>query len=432
MYSAATVLLLALAPGASAFNGVPFQNSASVRHESRLSMSSDGAESDRRAFLSRASGLALGGAGSILLGKPAPSEATVYFDPAMYGDQELRVAAVDSLRESVRRAVIQDPTIAPYFYELALLDGLSYNTKTKAGGPDGRVISLVLSSKEKTPEVLGLQKAANALIDASIKLKKYTAITIADAVAIGGQEAIESVGGPRLSVQLGRTDALKGSTPSTLPIDLLSGAVPKEQVAQIFRDAGLTEREMTALLGCLLTLRLAQKGRAGQDWKSSQRGQFVERGKIGRMSDYKRLTDEDIAEMEADDDEDEGSELTDNEDYYIAETFGSKDQVFGQGIGKGITEKNFNVFLAQLNEVSAKKKGAKGNTADFGWIGDLLLDKENPTSQAWVNKYGQSVLSYNKDLGIAYGAVTQLGAEFTGGKYENLLKNKPRKSLSDD
>jgi hypothetical protein len=61
-----------------------------------------------------------------------------------------------------------------------------------------------------------------------------------------------------------------------------------------------------------------------------------------------------------------------------------------------------------------------------------LLDNENPTAQSWVNKYGSSNLSYLKDLGIAYNAVTQLGGEFTGGKYENLLKNKPRKTLNDD
>lgn len=432
MFAAAALFLLALAPSASAFSAVPLTSGSGVRHETGIAMTpSDGDSDDRRAFLAKASGLALGGAG-LLLGGAEPSSATVYMDPAMYGDQELRVAAVDSLRESVRRAVIQEPGLAPYFYELALLDGLSYDAKTKAGGPDGRVVSLVLSSKEKTPYVEGLQKAANTLIESAIKLKKYTAITIADAVAIGGEEAIESVGGPRLSIQLGRTDAPKGSAPSTVPIGLLSGSVPGAEVSQVFRDAGLTEREMTALLGCVLTLRLAQKGRASQDWKASQRGRSVERGKIGRMSDFKRLTDEDIADMEADDELNQSSELEDNEDVYIADTFGSKDQVFGQGVGQGMTEKNFNKFLVQLNDISAKKKGVKGSTADFGWIGELLLDKENPTSQAWVNKYGQSVLIYNKDLGIAYGAVTQLGAEFTGGKYENLLKGKPRKSLSDE
>jgi hypothetical protein len=39
---------------------------------------------------------------------------------------------------------------------------------------------------------------------------------------------------------------------------------------------------------------------------------------------------------------------------------------------------------------------------------------------------------YEKDLKVAYNAVTQLGAEYTGGKYESLLKNKKRKTLNDD
>ena len=37
-------------------------------------------------------------------------------------------------------------------------------------------------------------------------------------------------------------------------------------------------------------------------------------------------------------------------------------------------------------------------------------------------KYAGSYLSYNKDLSVAYNVITQLGVEYTGGKYENLLK----------
>jgi hypothetical protein len=62
----------------------------------------------------------------------------------------------------------------------------------------------------------------------------------------------------------------------------------------------------------------------------------------------------------------------------------------------------------------------------------LILDQESPTSQAWLKKYAESNLSYTKDLSIAFNAATQLGAVYTGGKYENLLKNRPRKGLSDD
>ena len=39
----------------------------------------------------------------------AVAVAVVYLDPAMYGDQENRISAVDSLKESVRRAILQKP-----------------------------------------------------------------------------------------------------------------------------------------------------------------------------------------------------------------------------------------------------------------------------------------------------------------------------------
>jgi hypothetical protein len=49
-----------------------------------------------------------------------------------------------------------------------------------------------------------------------------------------------------------------------------------------------------------------------------------------------------------------------------------------------------------------------------------------------VNKYGSKPLLYEKDLKVAYNSLTQLGVEYTGGKYESLLKNKKRKTLNDD
>jgi len=425
MFAIAAVLLLA-AQAASAFHGAPPANAPSFHGGRPLSANAEGGEGERRAFLSRATGLVLGGAGLAGLTAPIPADASVYLDPAMYGDQELRVAAVYSLREAVRRTILQNPSLAPAFYELAMLDSLSFNPQTKAGGPDGRVISNVLGSKDTSQHTKDLQEAANALIAACIKLKKYTAITIADAVALGGVEAVNSVGGPELSVQLGRMEAPKNSNPSPIPIDLLATDADPARAAAAFRLSGLTERETTALLGCLLTLQMTQKGRASKDWKASTRGKFIEPGKIGRMSDFKPLTDEDIAEMA-----DEGSEYTDNEDWYIAESFGSRDQVFGQSVADELTTKNFNKYLGDLNQFTAKK-GGKGDVSRFGWIGKYMLDPENPQPSTWLNKYGSSNLSYAKDLNIAYNSVTQLGAEYTGGKYEALLKNKPRRTLNDE
>ncbi len=85
----------------------------------------DGNRGDRRAFLAD-SVLSLAGlAAAAIVVDPSPASAKVYLDPAMYGDQELRASAVDSLRESVRRALLQKPSLTPYVLELALLDSLS-------------------------------------------------------------------------------------------------------------------------------------------------------------------------------------------------------------------------------------------------------------------------------------------------------------------
>lgn len=383
---------------------------------------------DRRDFGKAISAGATSSFGLMLLsGNAAPASAEVFFDPAMYGDQELRVGTVDTVRERTRRAILQDPRLAPSFYQLALLDGLSYNAASNKYGPNGGIIYSVLNSKDDSQYVQSLQSAAGVLIQAEKDLKKKTAVSIADCIAIAGAEAIESIGGPVLPTQLGRMepDKRKGiELNPTLPVDLLSGKRSKAEVRDAFKSAGLTEREMTALLLGLLTLQRVEKTRSTDDWKASTKPKFVERGKMGRMSDYKRLTDEDIKaalDDEYDEDPDDG--------WYIADSFGSRDDRFGQRIAKeDIDEKSFNKYLKDLYAFSTQK----GKENVFGWVGDQILDKDSPTAVAYLKKYADSNLSYTKDLGIAYNAITQLGAVYTGGKYENLLKNKPRKALGDD
>uniref|UniRef100_A0A7S2WPZ5 Plant heme peroxidase family profile domain-containing protein n=1 Tax=Eucampia antarctica TaxID=49252 RepID=A0A7S2WPZ5_9STRA len=377
----------------------------------------------RKGFLSSFGALTVASTAGLFVEK---ADATVYLDPAMYGDQELRVSAVDSLRESVRRAILQDPSLCPAFYQLALLDGLSYNSATGKGGPDGTIVRSILSSKESNDEIALLKNACLVIIESCKKLKKLSSITVADAVALAGAQSVESVGGPVLSVQLGRTDGAITDPLSPLPLNLLSSSGSPEAVAKAFRTSGMTEREMVALLGLLLTLDLVEKTTPTENWKKSSKAQFRERGKMGRMSEYKRLSDEDIQDAlnkEFDDDED-----TPEEDY-IADTFGTRDQAFGNRISADTKKKDFNRFLKDLQKASTKSPDFQQT---YGWIGALMLDKNSPTIYTWLQKYAAGDLIYRKDLGIAYGAVTQLGAEYTGGKYENLLKNKPRRSLNDD
>jgi len=382
---------------------------------------------DRRNFgLSSFGWLATGVAASFVGNAPA-ANAEVYFDPAMYGDQELRVGTVDTVRERTRRAILQKPSLAPAFYQLAVLDGLSFSAKEQKYGPNGGVIFSVLNSKDNSEYISNLRDAALVLIQAEKDLKKKTAVSIADCVAIAGAEAIESIGGPILPVQLGRMEVEKSKVQiSPLPLDILSGGRSPKEVRAAFRDAGLTEREMTALLAGLLTLQLVEKTRTTEDWKLSAKPKFVERGKMGRMSDYKRLTDEDIQAAltdEYEEDPDDG--------WYIADSFGGRDDRFGQRLAKDtITEKNFNVYMKGLLATTSKK--ASADNLDYGWIGKQILDPDTPVCQAWLKKYADSNLYYVKDLSQSFNSITQLGAVYTGGKYENLLKNRPRKSLNSD
>mmetsp|Transcript_8543 Transcript_8543/g.17822 ORF Transcript_8543/g.17822 Transcript_8543/m.17822 type:complete len:440 (+) Transcript_8543:51-1370(+) len=430
--SSILVVLSSTISTSDAFHTSPTSNARASIQLNQINTDDNTSDMDRRNFgLSSLGWLATGVAASFTGNAPA-ANAEVYFDPAMYGDQELRVGTVDTVRERTRRAILQNPALAPAFYQLALLDGLSFNAKEQKYGPNGGVIYAVLNSKEKEESdyIANLKNAAGVLIQAEKDLKKKTAVSIADCVAIAGAEAIESIGGPILPVQLGRMEVEKNKIQiSPLPIDILSGTKSTKEVREAFRNAGLTEREMTALLAGLLTLQLVEKNRTTEDWKQSTKPKFVERGKMGRMSDYKRLSDEDIQAAlndEYDEDPDDG--------WYIADSFGGKDDRFGQRLAKDtISEKNFNLYMkGLLTSATPSKKSVEGQQQSYGWIGKQILDPDTPVCQAWLKKYADSNLYYVKDLSQSFNSITQLGAVYTGGKYENLLKNRPRKSLNSD
>lgn len=374
---------------------------------------------DRRGFLGETL------VGAFLL-SPQLANAQVFFDPAQYGDQELRVSAVDSVREAVRRSILKNPAIAPAFYELALMDGLTYNAQTQEFGPDGSIVKLLFSSKDTDPHTKKLQEAGLALVEAENFFRKKNAISLADAIAIGGAEAIESIGGPVLPVQIGRADTPKNGKVGDVPIDLFSGKYSAEEVATVFRKAGLTDREMTALLTGLMNLEIVEKTRSVDDWRAPSKPTFREPGKLGRMSEFRKLTEEDFAQAELEAD----PEYEDPDDgWYISDSFGTRESRFGDRLGKDeISEKTFNKYVKELAEVAKKN----GDVSKFGWIAKVLTDPSSPTTQTWLGKYAGSNLNYIKDLSIAFNSITQLGAVYTGGKYENLLKDKPRKSLNDD
>ena len=130
---------------------------------------------------------------------------------------------------------------------------------------------------------------------------------------------------------------------------------------------------------------------------------------MGGMSEFKALTDKDIeselAKDGADNDGEESYTVSGDDGWYIADTFGSGDDKFGKRITKEKPE--LSRALRDLSKTSA-------STTRYGWIAHLLLSKDLPTAQSWVSKYGAKPLLYEKDLKVAYNALTQLGVEYTG------------------
>ena len=104
-FSAGIVALLASCASVNAFS-----TSQAGAHRQSTALSMADGENSRRTFMAE-SVMALGGfvSAAAVTGVPAPASARVFLDPAMYGDQELRVSAVDSLREAVRRSLLQNP-----------------------------------------------------------------------------------------------------------------------------------------------------------------------------------------------------------------------------------------------------------------------------------------------------------------------------------
>jgi len=381
------------------------------------------AQPDRRAFLGAAVG-----APAALAGYAPPAGAVVYLDPARYGDQELKNAAIAKCRTRVRDAIAKDPAIAPGFFMLALLDGLSYNEKTRKGGPDGTVAASVQLPGAAYSE---LKDALDILQESQKALKRTNALTLADLVALSGAEAVAAVGGPEISVQLGRTDnpnlldnikavskgGLKEAEARGIAPAFDAEAMDPKAIKKAFLRSGFTDREAVALLGTLATLQSDAVVNANPVLKE-EKGEAKARGKMGRGAKASTNYMVDLYGTNEGDEEASVDKFDgDVDDFYIADAFGTRKEAYGRRVGDAKkAEANFNKVFADLDKLS--KKGGGGRTP----LERALLADAN--SQIWVQKYGQERLTYLKDLSKTFYRITQVGAQYTGGKYAALLDNR--------
>mmetsp|Transcript_23133 Transcript_23133/g.72394 ORF Transcript_23133/g.72394 Transcript_23133/m.72394 type:complete len:417 (-) Transcript_23133:23-1273(-) len=361
-----------------------------------------------------------------------PANAVVYLDPARYGDQELKNAAIAKCRTRVRDAIAKDPSIAPSFFLLAILDGLSYDEKTRKGGPDGTVAASIQLPGAAYGE---LRDAVDLLQESQRALKRTNALTLADLIALSGAEAVAAVGGPEISVQLGRTDApnlldnIKAVSKGGLAEAEKRGIAPAfdvektdpADISRAFRRAGFTDREAAALLGTLAVLQSDDVVNADTALKE-KKGDIKARGKMGRVAEGTKTGKNYAIDLYGTNEGDEDASVDkfegDTDDFYIADAFGTRKEAYGRRVGGAASsEANFNKVFIDL-----QKKKAGATPVEKALLGDANV-------QIWVKKYADERLTFLKDLSKTFYRITQVGAQYTGGKYAALLDNKAVKAL---
>mmetsp|Transcript_1982 Transcript_1982/g.2653 ORF Transcript_1982/g.2653 Transcript_1982/m.2653 type:complete len:352 (+) Transcript_1982:68-1123(+) len=285
------------------------------------------------------------GISSVLL-SPSRSNAKVYFEIEKYGDKELKIATINKLKQNLRNVMGKDPSLIPEFFKLALLDGLGYDVKTNAGGLDGAV------DLKDNPD---LQKALDEVLQIKRKLQRTNELSLADIIAFAGAEAVETVGGPRIVVQLGRND--NNNIPEGFSFSEIS--------IETFKKAGLGAREACLLLAALGEL------------------EFLSQKAIQSMV------------VEEEDEDDYGIDGPDGT-ADIPGTFGGAADIYGKMIGK---DKFGTAFL------EASVKGKINTPISKAILGDELM-------KPYAQKYAGNKGAFVKDVNEAYSKFSLLGSTF--------------------
>lgn len=185
---------------------------------------------------------------------PLPACA-ISIDPDKYGDKELKLGTVNKLRQDVRNACGRDLSLLVPLLQLSIADALSYTASPRGGGIDGSI----LFEMDRASSA-GLERAAATVRQVHKEMQRTNEISYADVTAFAGAAAIEAIGGPRINVQIGRDD-VKAAEPEGARAGFSWGAPTLAGWRALGKDAGLTSRELVALVGALGTLELAARPR---------------------------------------------------------------------------------------------------------------------------------------------------------------------------
>lgn len=301
------------------------------------------------------------------------ASAQVFMDSDAYGDKELKQAAINNLKQRLRNRINQQPELAKGFYELAVTDGLGYDSKSGDGGMDGSF------SLEGPPD--SFAAAVKEITSLKNELQTTLSVSLADVTAYAGAEACEAIGAPRIVVNLGRSDS-KGKNKKE-PAFNIWGESSEASVASakaMFTESGLSTREITALL--------VAHGELRRTFKEVQ-------AKAAQ------------AKAEAKDDDDDASELDGDEAVFVPTSFGRRDEIWGPKL----TDSFSNRYVSEL--LKAAKKSAPSE------INLTLLDRvliEDAECKAVAQGFASSNKDFLEALPSAYQRLSTQGQTFSRAK----------------
>lgn len=172
-----------------------------------------------------------------------PAFAKVFIDSATYGDRELTIATINKCKQKLRNAILTDSSLASTFLKIAISDALGYDMATGEGGPDG---SIILDAEKRRQENSGLEKGLAAIDKVKKELQRTNAISFSDVVVFAGGEALEALGSPRVTVQVGRVDAKEPNDKSGIN---WSEGGSGEEILSAFKSSGMNPVDTALLLG---------------------------------------------------------------------------------------------------------------------------------------------------------------------------------------
>lgn len=305
---------------------------------------------------------------------PRVAIANVNVDIDKYGDKEMKVSAINRLKQNLRNQLGQDPMLIPAFAVLPVMDALSYDAAKATGGPDGSIIF-----EMDRPENAAL---ANAFAAVQAVKERQKELSYADIFAFCGAVAVEVTGGPRIKVQIGREDAEERDTSGIY--NSLTASTDFATLKAALQRSGRKAARDAVLLHCAL--------QAMTDIATKQNAVL-------------------LAKKE-------------EEDPYAESLFGDGgDLTYG-----AVTKKGKSAILVDSTVSSLKIKGSK---FDSSYIKALLqAQKSSPDSlstydkavladpecQPWITKYAENNRAFVNDYGDCFESLTLLGSKFEQAK----------------